>query len=218
MTSPFLCHCNHIAVPAVIEGNTMLVCRHLLQGSHYRMDPHHVPCGFKLVEDTDPELQPAVRARVLHCKPRAFQALGPPRGSGFLDLYRPKHEIAARNNRVPFAEDDMDIDEAPIEGASSGLLEQSPPMDLHAYQKRCLMLERQLQASEEEKRELKQQLVELREEAQQDLVDLEEQCQAQVRAKEEEAEYYKKRYESVRAELHALRRSTGTIVSNALQS
>ncbi|EUC64292.1 IncA domain protein [Rhizoctonia solani AG-3 Rhs1AP] len=216
MSSTFLCHCNRIAAPAVIEGNTMLVCRHLLQGSQYRTDPHHIPCGFKS-EDTAPEFQPTVRAAVLYRRPKAFQALALPPGSDSLDLYRSKNEIATSNSRAQVAEDAMEIDEAPSEGAWIVHPEQRPSMDLHALQKRCLMLERQLQASEEDRRQLKQQMVNLQEETQQSTRALEEQSRVRVRAKEEEAEYYRKKYESVRTELHGLRRSTRNIVSNALQ-
>ncbi|KAL5631494.1 hypothetical protein ACGC1H_007120 [Rhizoctonia solani] len=224
MSSTFLCQCNRIAVPAVIEGNTMLVCRHLLQGSQYRMDPHHVPCGFRL-EDTGPELQPTVRAAVLHRRPKAFQALALPPGSDRLDLYRPKNEIAASNSRAAqAAEDAMEIDDVPTEGAWIVHPEQRP-LDLRALHKRCLMLERQLQASEEDRRQMKQRMVSQQEEMQQSaraqeerIRALEEQLRVRDRAHEEEIEYYRKKYESARTELHGLRRSTRNIVSNALQS
>ncbi|KAH7339561.1 hypothetical protein B0J17DRAFT_365916 [Rhizoctonia solani] len=120
-------------------------------------------------------------------------------------------------NRAQAAGDAMDIDDEPIEGASFVLGEQRPLMDIRDWQKRCAMLERRLQASEDERIRLKQQMVELQEETRQNLQALEEQSRARARAKEEEAESYRKKFNSARTELHDLRRSTRNIVSNALE-
>ncbi|CEL60957.1 hypothetical protein RSOLAG1IB_04196 [Rhizoctonia solani AG-1 IB] len=210
MATPFLCHCNHIAAPAVIEGSTVLVCRHLLQGSQYRTDPHHIPCGFKLTEDTGPELQPIARATVLHNKPTPFKALPLPRGADPLDLYRPKKDVAASSAQAEVA---MEIDNMPIEGTQFVLPQQKPgPMDAQGWQRRCMIAERQLQASEDEVRRLKRQMEVMKRE----LSTLDEQNRTLFKAKEEAMDY-KGKYESVRAELHDLRRSTRVIFSNALQ-
>ncbi|KAJ1304525.1 hypothetical protein OPQ81_005667 [Rhizoctonia solani] len=204
-SSAFLCHCNHIAVPAVIEGSTVLVCRHLLQGSQYRTDPHHRPCGFKL-EDTGPEFQPRVRAAVLHRKPRRFQALGLPTGSNPLDLYRPKKEVATSRAQM---EDAMDIDSVPLEGAQFVLDQRSELMDGRAWQRRCLILERRLKVTEDENRQMKERIMGLEEELKRKIQALEEQTR--------ETEYYRKKHENARTELHDLRRSTRIIISSALQ-
>ncbi|CAE7146026.1 unnamed protein product [Rhizoctonia solani] len=207
-----LCHCNLIPVSAVIEGERVLVCRHLLQGAQYRANPHHAPCGFKVNDDAAPEFHPSQRMVMLYHRREAFKALDPPEGSDPLDLYRPKNEVA-RNDKMQAAEDVMDVDGPSIEGEGPFTLpEQRLPTDAGVWQRKCMMLERRLRDSEDERRRLKQELVELKEQNERDRRALEEQCQAQVRAKEEDANDWKRKFESVRTELRNLRRSAYTHV------